>query len=76
MTSDIREKLDRQQIYENVAALLQPVIVNTLHTATRTCLTCDHFKEHSGEVCGLYHSRPPARIIAFGCPSYENEIPF
>ena len=44
----------------------------------RSCLSCDHFKEKAGELCGLVNQRPPARVIAFGCTSYndDNQIPF
>lgn len=73
---EIRAKLDKQQIFEAVAALVQPAIVEALTTATRTCLTCDHFLENQQELCNLYGMRPPARIIAFGCPAFVNEIPF
>ena len=43
-----------------------------------SCLTCQNFNEDT-EQCGLYFARPPARVIAFGCPSYfniEDDIPF
>lgn len=41
----------------------------------RSCLTCQHFDEAS-EVCGLAGGRPPARVIAMGCPKYLEEPPF
>lgn len=43
----------------------------------RTCLSCSSFNEPS-EYCQRYKARPPARVIAYGCPSYinEDEIPF
>lgn len=41
----------------------------------RSCLTCDMFKEQE-EQCTVYSARPPARIIAFGCNRYIEEIPF
>jgi hypothetical protein len=76
MSSEIRTKLDKQQMFEAVAALVQPAIVDALTKATRTCLTCDHF-EQAKELCQFHnYMRPPARIIAFGCSDYVNEIPF
>ncbi len=43
----------------------------------QSCISCDHWQSVN-EMCGLYKSRPPARVIAFGCPSYadDNDIPF
>lgn len=41
----------------------------------RSCLTCEHFNEPT-ERCQLVHQRPPARVIAMGCPSYLELIPF
>ncbi|WLJ71057.1 hypothetical protein [Sphingomonas phage Kimi] len=43
----------------------------------RSCIACDHFLEQT-EQCTKYGARPPARVIAFGCPSFEddNDIPF
>lgn len=35
-----------------------------------TCITCMHFDEGK-EHCQLYNARPPARVIAFGCPSHD-----
>jgi hypothetical protein len=35
-----------------------------------TCINCRYFKEDV-EFCTLANARPPARIIAFGCPSYQ-----
>lgn len=55
----------------------------------RNCLTCTNFVEHgypnnangpgfNTETCRKYGARPPARVIAYGCPSWfnEDEIPF
>ena len=44
----------------------------------KSCITCETFNE-STEVCNKYKMKPPARIIAFGCPDYNNiseDIPF
>ncbi len=41
----------------------------------RSCLSCGFFREKD-EACTAYNNqRPPARVIAFGCPTYEF-IPF
>jgi len=43
----------------------------------QSCLNCFFFNEKE-ELCNKYKMRPPARIIAFGCPDYSDviEIPF
>jgi hypothetical protein len=47
------------------------------HGAMRSCLNCLHFAEET-ELCGKFASRPPARVIAYSCPAYEDkdDIPF
>lgn len=41
-----------------------------------SCVTCNHFADD--ETCKLTDPpmRPPAKVIAFGCPSYDDDIPF
>ncbi|CAB4131786.1 hypothetical protein UFOVP131_57 [uncultured Caudovirales phage] len=75
MSSDIRRLPNRQEMFNAVAETLKPVIVATLENATKSCLTCDHF-DQVRELCQLNNRRPPARIIAFGCECFEDEIPF
>jgi hypothetical protein len=43
----------------------------------RSCLTCQHFDE-TRELCKPAQLRPPARVIANGCPKYDDiyDIPF
>lgn len=45
----------------------------------KTCLTCSHFNQET-EICDLANSRPPAKVIANACPSYNDmddpDIPF
>lgn len=56
---------------------LEDAILDLIERARlyRSCPTCQHFEEAS-EVCGLASCRPPARIIAMGCPKYLEEPPF
>lgn len=44
---------------------------------TKSCLSCVRFDEKT-EQCTKYLTRPPARVIAFSCISYEDSdlIPF
>jgi hypothetical protein len=39
-----------------------------------TCMTCLYFDETS-ETCTMFNARPPARVIAYGCPSHD-PLPF
>ena len=39
------------------------------------CITCWHFDEKN-EICKIASARPPARVIALGCSSYSEEVPF
>lgn len=43
------------------------------------CLTCSHFDNaEDADMCKLYNMKPPARVVVYGCPSYEDgcDIPF
>ena len=57
----------RAQMAEVVQELLEQA------DCFRTCLSCIHFKE-ADELCVVSNppARPPARIIAFGCPAYQD----
>jgi hypothetical protein len=41
----------------------------------KSCLNCINFNEED-ETCLLAKARPPARIIVFGCPQWDADIPF
>ena len=43
----------------------------------KNCLNCLNFNENK-EICNLCNQRPPARVIAYGCPQWIDvtEIPF
>lgn len=44
--------------------------------ARKTCVTCDHFN-NKAETCNKAGDvRPPAQVIAYGCPMYDPGIPF
>lgn len=66
---------NRQAGLQAMGEYLEPILHRALRDATRTCLTCDHFSE-ARENCNKYGGRPPARVIAFGCSGYEDDIPF
>lgn len=43
----------------------------------QSCLNCDNFIEKT-EICKLANQRPPAKVIAYGCPQWDDkeDIPF
>jgi hypothetical protein len=62
---------------------LQSAIVSALETVAKrnliytSCVNCLNFRERD-EICILANMRPPARVIVFGCPQWEDidQIPF
>ncbi len=52
------------------AAFADIVKNDTLHVS---CISCVHFR-HKEEVCNLYKQRPPAKVIAAGCPQYMDNL--
>ncbi len=40
-----------------------------------SCINCENF-DKKGEICILAGSKPPARVIMFGCPAWLFDIPF
>ena len=62
---------------------LRANIYNTLENIFETeliyisCINCANFREKT-EMCGLVMQRPPAKVIAYACPKWEDkdEIPF
>ena len=44
----------------------------------RTCVHCGHFSQQETCTRATPPMRPPARVIAFGCPAFEDKdlIPF
>lgn len=68
-------EVSRVRAYRELAKDIAERVTEQLETLTKTCLTCEHFTEKT-ELCGLVNKRPPARVIAFGCEQYEDQIPF
>lgn len=50
-------------------------VARAIVQSMETCLNCQHFDEPS-ELCALAGQRPPARVIAHGCPMYAPAVPF
>lgn len=66
---------NRLKVVDEIAKQLGVYLGAHLEEMTRCCPNCVHFKP-GNEECGLVGARPPARVIAFGCEKYEDEIPF
>jgi hypothetical protein len=49
--------------------------VEHAHKMFPCCINCDNFVEEI-EICKLYQIRPPAHIIAYGCPAWLQLVPF
>ena len=64
-----RSELEKRTLEQSIMDVVERAMLY------RSCLTCNHFDE-STEVCALAGSRPPARTIAIGCPSYNQIPPF
>lgn len=72
MNSEIKHP--RQDEIAELLGKAEQLVQNNL----KSCLSCGFFREKNGETCTAYPgppARPPARVIAFGCPAYEF-IPF
>lgn len=43
----------------------------------KNCINCTKF-DQKNEICNQYKARPPARVIAYGCPEHVDmyEVPF
>lgn len=52
------------------------IALSKIEAVYQSCLNCENFDEKN-ELCKLCNLRPPARVIAYGCPQWEyDEIPF
>ena len=62
-------------VTKEIAAELAKQVEKYLDSCLQTCITCDNFTEKT-EICKLANARPPARVIASGCSSYDEKVPF
>ena len=75
--------MDGKARLEQINAIAEELVLvmrRHLDECTRCCPNCQHWidgpKAAPIEVCELVEQRPPARIIAFGCEKYKDNIPF
>lgn len=75
MSSELfKEQLAKR--LEDAADKMTASFVSVVQQSLTTCVVCDHWNQ-TGETCMKFQNqRPPARVIAFGCPAFENEVPF
>lgn len=59
-----------------IASAVRQALKDNIHPF-KNCLNCKHFEEKS-EMCNSYHAKPPARVIAYGCPEHDDmySVPF
>ena len=72
-------RMEQQRLLDaNIASAIQALaksVGQVVNDGRRTCVHCAYF--NGDETCQLAGQRPPAQVIAFGCPSFvEDEIPF
>ena len=68
--------IDRNSILaKELATELAKQVEKFMISCLRTCVTCDNFTEKT-EICKLANARPPAAVIASGCSSYDEKVPF
>lgn len=65
----------KPNITEEIKRAVKYAVDSTLdeYDIRSCCINCEHFNEMS-EFCKLTvpASRPPARVIAFGCPAFKD----
>jgi hypothetical protein len=70
---------NREALVGLIQAAVNGAIAGVFHNEkpTRSCLSCVHFNE-AEEICLQFKQRPPARVIAHGCPAYVDvlEVPY
>ena len=61
-----------QQLHDHIAKMQTK---DPIRIPYDNCLNCAHFNMKK-EVCIKFKRRPPARVIAEGCPSWDIDLPF
>lgn len=79
MSSSPNLRQTRDGLLDNLCAAVTGAVTGVMHgeKPTPCCISCVSFRE-SDEVCLMYKRRPPARVIAYGCPAYTDnlDVPF
>lgn len=79
MSSDVNLRQSRASLTEMLRHAVSGAVEGIMHgeKPTPSCISCVHFDEQP-ELCRVYKQRPPARIIAYGCADYTDnlDVPF
>lgn len=69
--------MTRAEAIKQLSEELRDMIINVLDVNLRSCINCFLFDKDK-EVCTKWKARPPAKVIAKGCPDwkYDEDIPF
>lgn len=59
-----------------LAETLAKRMLEVLELKSHSCLNCEYFNEPQEYCEKADGQRPPARVIAYGCPLYLMKIPF
>lgn len=74
----VTNPLEKEQLVKRLEVAcngLVDAMTRSVQNTMSTCVVCDNFNQGK-ELCQLNGLRPPARIIAFGCECFQNDIPF
>lgn len=78
MIPHIRKEASVEFHYKLIQAAFETLEKNAdKYFPFQSCINCKNFNEPD-EICILYSKRPPAKVIVFGCSSYDDigDIPF
>lgn len=79
MSSEYNGTVTREALIDMLQSGVRGAITGIMNNEkpTPSCLSCCRFKEAT-EICMQYNKRPPARVIAHGCPAYIDvlEVPY
>jgi len=68
--------MNRSETIKELSNELCKELIKILDTNLKSCINCTQFN-HETEVCNKFNARPPAKVIARGCPDWiHSEITF
>jgi len=73
--SEREKQINRKLFVEQATAFLANEVRETLERMTKTCLNCDNW-DNIDQLCSLYKTLPPPKVLVVGCENHVDEIPF